>query len=97
MVEGVGLREKKLGQTRPTSMTHRTSRVGGERAECFRLPPDYSLSFLLLSERRGRRRRQKAKVRYAGNRAAGNNVLDFFLDAPVQCVCVCVYTHTRGR
>jgi hypothetical protein len=31
LVEGVGLREKKLGQTRPTSMTHRTSRVGGER------------------------------------------------------------------
>lgn len=52
-----------------------------------------TLSFLLLSERRGRRRRQKAKVRYAGNRAAGNNVLDFFLDAPVQCVCV--HAHTR--
>lgn len=89
-MEGVGL-GKKLGQTRPTSMTQRTSRVGGERVKRFRLPPN---SFSPPPPRRPtedeEEKRQKAKVRYAGNRAAGKNVLDS-LDAPVYVM----HVHTR--
>ncbi len=67
MVEGVGLRKKTRSDKADVDDTQNESsgwrERERERAERFRLPPN-SLSFLLLSERRGgKKTKGKGKVR----------------------------------
>lgn len=86
MVEGVGLKKEKKTRSDKADVDDTQNESSGWWRESRALQVTTQLPLVSLlppKEEEEEKKRQKAKVRYAGNRAAGKNVLDF-----PRCTCI---------